>query len=274
MVNDLAQPISVSRISALAACPRQWAAIYLEGNRDPGNASSVVGTAFHEAIDWWERRRIFEATAPARVLDRLSSRTLADLAEVALTTQHDANELRVFGKKDIAHYMDLFEEWAQEYLEIRSSERDRGWRWFSLDPLSVEFHLHAELDSHPGVHGYLDQVLRDGSGRPVIRDIKSGKHHEWHYMQLEYYAWLFRVNYPDEQPPACQILYLPDDLRWYTPTMADEEVVREAMNASRQMWAIESVDGAPALGVFTGACGLCHVRIDCPVGQLGVNVEV
>ena len=158
-----AMTFSASALAAYAECERKWYFRYLCGAvEDPGSSASFYGSAFHDALENFHKKRVRSDEAPAELLVR---------------------ELRAWITTAFERYRTKFPTAVEFELQRRRASRTavRYIDWFVLAgrkrPFTVmgtETHERIDLGGYPFV-GYVDRLDRDDVGAAVsVLDYKTG----------------------------------------------------------------------------------------------------
>lgn len=80
-----------------------------------------------------------------------------------------------------------------DWITYRKNMFNSGWSWYEVDgsptiEVPVEFTFAEGTESEVQVKGYIDRVLRDRYGNPVVLDLKSGSRTPDSTLQLGVYA--------------------------------------------------------------------------------------
>jgi len=142
--------LTPSSLQTLTDCPLRWLA-ERHGGTDPRDLGSTVGSLLHALI-----------AEPAGGESQL-------MAALQRAWQHLPFESRWYSANELARHQAMLE----TFLEWRA--RTRG----ELTEIGVEVDVDGVLDGRGGVtvrlRGRVDRIERDGAGRLVIVDVKTGK---------------------------------------------------------------------------------------------------
>jgi RecB family exonuclease len=144
--------LTPSSLQTLIDCPLRWLA-ERHGGTDPRDVRSTVGSVLHALI-----------AEPAGSESQL-------LAALERAWQHLPFESRWYSANELARHRAMI----QAFLEWRTQTRRE------LTEVGVEVDVDGILDGQSGdavsvrVRGRVDRIERDGAGRLVIVDVKTGK---------------------------------------------------------------------------------------------------
>lgn len=179
-----------SLVSEWAQCPHR-AALVLEHpgmGRGVTAAWNIGGTAFHSAVEWWERERhAGRDVTPAGLAEWASDRLSSDVAAEVERTGTPVEEWRVAnrGKETVAWWRDALPPMAADYVLHEQGRRDEVATLGGV--LAVELEWTATLAGWP-MRGTVDQVRVFPGGDVLILDPKSGRNTPDTPFQLAVYA--------------------------------------------------------------------------------------
>lgn len=243
--------LSPSRAGDFKTCPQLFKFRAIDRLPEPTSVYQARGTTAHLAL-----QRLFDHPAE----DRLPE-LLYDLFREAWT------ELRTDEEFDgLFEDTDAERAWGLESMKLLANYFDVE-DPTSFDPVDRELDMIEDLDGIV-IRGILDRIDRDGDGKLVITDYKTGSAPPERYalpafFALKIYALLIRRRL-NETPKELRLLYLngPTEYR-----LAVDDRQLDAMDGQlRALWA--AIDRALATGHFpTRAgrlCDWCSFREICP----------
>ncbi len=248
--------VSPSALDRFVTCELRWL-MEAVGARGPDAAAQSVGTALHEVAALADDPALAseEALAPRleRALDRL------DLGG-AWTTRRERDRARVM---------------LRTFLRWHRASRSR---WVLVD---VEVPFAVEVGAEAVVHGRVDRLERDGDGRLVVVDLKTGRskvvdaelarHAQLGAYQLAVAEGAFE---PGAEPGGAALVQVG------LPNRAVKEQQQRPLTEDVDpQWARELVRGAArgmAGAVFAAkpgaGCRVCPARAACPAQDTGRQV--
>jgi CRISPR/Cas system-associated exonuclease Cas4 (RecB family) len=272
----LREHLSFSQLAMAANCGEAYRRAYVEGEeRASWNLPALYGSAFHAMLE------VFELALHRLTLAEISSSfdLLAEVMSKRVTREVDRemarlglaeSEVRTYGKQGFEFWRDnKIHVLTRSYLSQRQSELERGWGWWNDDPReAIEFECLVDVGGGKFI-ARIDQLLVDGSGRTVIRDIKTGKPKAGHAMQLEQYRVALE-RAAGVKADYGQLLYIgsekphPQVVVWrLTDRDVDLATGRQKRAIDEDIWLVN--------GPYNGACEFCDFRSTCPWGEVKVR---
>jgi putative RecB family exonuclease len=250
--------LSPSRAGDFKTCPQLFKFRAIDRLPEPTTIYQARGTTAHLALE-----RFYDLPAAQRDPD-----TLFDLFRKAWTEIRNEEE-----------YQELFEtsqaesDWGVESMKLLAN-------YFSIEdprqvePFDREMDMTEDLDGIV-IRGILDRIDRDGDGRLVITDYKTGKAPPERYalpafFALKIYALLIR-NRTGETPKELRLLYLNGPTLYRLPV--DDKQLDGIDRQLRALWAaieraMSSDNYPPRPGRLCDWCafqGICPAFADAAV---------
>ena len=245
------QTLSPSRAGDFKTCPQLFKFRAIDRLSEPPSIYQARGTTAHLAL-----QRLFDHPSVER-----SPELLFDLFRQAWTELRGSEEFEsLFGD------VEQERQWGVESLELLAN-------YFGiedpteLDPVDRELDMLEDLDGIT-IRGILDRIDRDGDGRLIITDYKTGKAPPERFalpafFALKIYALLIRRNM-GETPKELRLLYLSG------PTLYRLEIDDRQLDAMdsqlRALW--NAIDRALATRTFPTRpgtlCNWCSFLDICP----------
>ena len=252
--NPRLETLSPSRAGDFKTCPQLFKFRAIDRLSEPPSIYQARGTTAHLAL-----QRLFDDTNTQRTPERLF-----DLFREAWTEIRGDDEF-----EGLFESVEEEREWGVESLALLSN-------YFSIedptafDPEDRELDMLEDLDGI-SIRGILDRMDRDGDGRLVITDYKTGKAPPERYalpafFALKIYALLIRRR-TGETPKEVRLLYLNGPTLYSLP-IDDRQL--DAMDGQlRALW--NAIDRALAADRFPTRpgrlCDWCSFRDICPAWQ-------
>lgn len=244
-------PLSFSQLQKFYDCGEMYRRRYVEGEREAETVAAWAGTAFHRAVEGFERAGRPDNDLMKRTMSHFNRRT-------------NLSNLQSYPNRGPQFYVDeAFPFWSKNYIAAVPDGESIPW-------IDHECSLLVRFASDlPPIAAIIDQVFLDSQDRVVIRDLKTGKPKpEAHALQLELYtaAWnIFNLDFPADY---AQAIYVNEEYKgaaWIStivPTLTQEQL-------SAMLRSLFTVDDFPIQGPLTGACNYCSYRPTCPYGYVG-----
>jgi superfamily I DNA/RNA helicase/RecB family exonuclease len=242
--------LSPSTLAAIADCPLRWL-LERHGGTDGCNARSALGSVLHTLIAG-------EGTTEAQLLDRLEKIWDALPFDAAW-----------YSRNELARHRAMLSAFCQWRAQTRHELIEVG------TEVDVDGVLRSSLPDLPDVRvrGRIDRLERDGAGRLVVVDVKTGKqpvskddaqrHAQLAMYQLAVAAGLLPT---ETQPGGGRLVYLG------RPGIVEREQDALTPDAQRE-WrqavhqAAAATAGPTFLARVNDSCGHCPVRSSCPAQE-------
>ncbi|MBS1694311.1 MAG: ATP-dependent helicase [Actinobacteria bacterium] len=247
--------LSPSTLQMLADCPLRWL-LERHGGTEGRDVRSAVGSVLHALI------------ADPEVTE---TRMVAELEQLWDLLPFES---RWYADNELARHRTMLSTFMQWRAQTRHELTEVG------TEVAVEGVLGAPAADTPGVRvrGRLDRLERDGAGRLVVVDIKTGKspvtkddaqrHAQLALYQLAIASGLLA---PGDEPGGGRLVYLGK-----TGTAGATEREQDALTpAAVQQWldvvhqAAGATQGPGFVARVNEGCGHCPVRSSCPAQAAG-----
>jgi putative RecB family exonuclease len=251
VIFDVPSTLSPSRISSFENCPLQFRFANLQGLPQPPQVHLVRGNAVHRALE------LLFGDEPAA---RTPSRATATLVDARAEFMTDANYvgLRLGGADEDAFWAECAR-LVSNYFEMEDPSTVAG--------AELETWVEAPI-GRVTVRGYIDRMERDGDGRLVISDYKTGRAPSPNFedkamTQLQVYAYLVR-EMRGEMPAALRLYYVRDKVR--IDRVPSEQSLRHVER--RTTGVHDAIARSCESGVFATKkgplCNFCAFKTWCP----------
>lgn len=155
---------SFSRVTTFEQCPRRYRYRYIDGVHEGFvSIEAFMGRQAHSTVEWMyeERRAGREPTldeSVARYCGFWDGALATERAPVKVVRSGETRE----------DYRRLGAEMVSDYYR-------RNFAADALETIAMERHFTIELGGRHAFQGYIDRLARDGDGRVVVIDFKTGK---------------------------------------------------------------------------------------------------
>ncbi len=245
---DRTVTLSPSSLQTLTDCPLRWLA-ERHGGTDARDLSSTVGSVLH-----------------ALVADSAGSESQL-MAALDRAWRHLPFESSWYSANELARHRAMI----QAFVAWRSRTRRE------LSEVGVEVDVDGVLDTHDGtgvrLRGRVDRIERDGVGRLVVVDVKTGKtpvskdDAQRHAQLAAYQLAVAEGLVPDgDEPGGARLLYLGKA----GPAGATEREQDPLTPEARAEWrnvvrhAAEATAGPQFIARINDGCTHCPLRPSCP----------
>lgn len=257
-----AEPVTVSpsTVQTIADCPLRWL-LERHGGEDKRDVRSALGSVVHALI------------ATGRPADQL----IADLESVWAALPFDA---KWYARNELARHRAMLETFADWRVQTRHEYREVG------TEIAVDGVLRSDDPQVPDVRvrGRIDRLERDGAGRLVVVDVKTGKspvskddaqrHAQLAVYQLAVAAGLVRAGgcdpAPDETVPGGgRLVYIARSNAGGAAEREQDALTPEAQDEWRHTvhGAAAAASGSVFVARANDGCSHCPVRSSCPVRE-------
>ncbi len=251
--DDAAVTLTPSTLQMLNDCPLRWLA-ERHGGTDPRDLRSTIGSVLHALV-----------AEPQRSESEL-------LAELDRAWRHLAFDAEWHSANELARHRAMIE----AFVEWRAQTRGE------LTEVGVEVEIDGTLGASGDgggevrLHGRVDRLERDGAGRLVIVDIKTGKtpvskddaqqHAQLAMYQLAVAEGMLSGGATDSEPGGARLVYLGKA----GAAGVTEREQDPLTPAARDEWrglvrrAAEATAGPRFIARRNDGCSHCPVRPSCP----------
>lgn len=164
---------SPSQVTQYERCPYAYCLQRVRNVWEKPAAWTAQGTAFHSAIEAYERGQAVTAEDMETVFRDVYAAEIGRLAAVTPNMRYWFDSRQGSGEADVERRHRLGLAQVRDYYEWRSGEGAREVVWVAEDGTpGIELGFNADFEGVP-VRGYIDLVVED-RGRAFVRDAKSG----------------------------------------------------------------------------------------------------
>lgn len=165
---------SVSQVTQYEKCPHAY---YLQRRLrvwEKPAAWTAQGTAFHAAIEAYERGEAADVEEMKNVFREVYAREINRMTEVTPNMAFWFDSRQGHGENDVRRRYDIGLRQVRDYHQWRTGKGSGDVIWVSEDGTpGIELRFDADFRGVK-VRGFIDQILDLGDGRVHVRDAKSG----------------------------------------------------------------------------------------------------
>lgn len=245
--------VSFSQLALWAKCGEAYRRRYCSQESNDQSLPAAVGQAVHKGIEAFEL-----GYGPS----------LLALSQDALKAIPGVLQMPYYGVRDCPWWLTKgLRGLCANYLDHRTTDSSRLLELGEYKALEVPFAVCLTEDL-PVLRGYIDQVRVGANEQRFVRDVKTGKQHGWHSVQVELYRLAWNEDHPDEPCLSSDLLYLSGTKSRLVQVPA-KLTRNDLMGMLWYLGNAKRYDIFVPTGPFTGACETCEFRRQCNWGQVG-----